>query len=53
MGGDEGEVRYAFEDYVMNSDRRELTLSGEPIAVGPQIFDLLLPSGAEPRARRQ
>ena len=35
-------VRYAFEDYVINSDRRELTRSAEPTAVGPQVFDLLL-----------
>jgi TolB-like protein len=35
-------VRYAFEDYVIDSDRRELTRSAEPIAVGPQVFDLLL-----------
>src|SRR5215469_6576300 len=45
MNGDgrgEGDVRYAFEDYVIDSDRRELTRSAEPIAVGPQVFDLLL-----------
>ena len=35
-------MRYAFEDYVIDSDRRELTRSAQPIAVGPQIFDLLL-----------
>ena len=35
-------MRYAFEDYVIDSDRRELTRSAEPIAVGPQVFDLLL-----------
>jgi DNA-binding winged helix-turn-helix (wHTH) protein len=35
-------VQYAFEDYVIDSDRRELTRSAEPIAVGPQVFDLLL-----------
>ena len=35
-------VRYAFEDYVIDSDRRELTRSAEPTAVGPQVFDLLL-----------
>jgi TolB-like protein len=35
-------VQYAFEDYVIDQDRRELTRSGEPIAVGPQVFDLLL-----------
>src|SRR5262245_1704014 len=37
-----GAVQYAFEDYVIDSDRRELTRSAEPIAVGPQVFDLLL-----------
>src|SRR6516164_4951285 len=47
MGGDvadepEGDVQYAFEDYVIDSDRQELTRSGEPIAVGPRVFDLLL-----------
>ena len=35
-------MQYAFEDYVIDSDRRELTRSAEPIAVGPQVFDLLL-----------
>jgi DNA-binding winged helix-turn-helix (wHTH) protein len=35
-------VQYAFEDYVIDSDRRELTHSAELIAVGPQVFDLLL-----------
>jgi DNA-binding response OmpR family regulator len=35
-------VRYAFEDYVIDSDRRELTRGDEPIAVAPQVFDLLL-----------
>ena len=35
-------MQYAFEDYVIDSDRRELTHSAELIAVGPQVFDLLL-----------
>jgi TolB-like protein len=35
-------VQYAFEDYVIDADRRELTRGAEPIAVGPQVFDLLL-----------
>ena len=34
-------MQYAFEDYLIDSDRRELTRSAEPIAVGPQVFDLL------------
>ena len=35
-------MQYAFEDYVIDPDRRELTRSAEPISVGPQVFDLLL-----------
>jgi TolB-like protein len=35
-------VRYAFDDYVLDPERRELTHGSEPIAVGPQVFDLLL-----------
>lgn len=33
---------YAFEDYVLDPDRRELWRGAESIAVGPQVFDLLL-----------
>ena len=35
-------MRYAFEDYVIDSNRRELTRGAELIAVGPRVFDLLL-----------
>jgi TolB-like protein/tetratricopeptide (TPR) repeat protein len=35
-------VHFAFGDYVLDPDRRELTRGAEPIAVGPQVFDLLL-----------
>ena len=35
-------MQYAFEDYVLDPDRRELTRGSEAIAVGPQVFDLLL-----------
>src|SRR5215471_3781961 len=35
-------MQYSFEDFVIDSDRRELTRNAEPIAVGPQVFDLLL-----------
>ena len=35
-------MRFAFEDCVLDPDRRELTRGSEPIAVGPQVFDLLL-----------
>jgi TolB-like protein len=31
-----------FEDYMLNEERRELTLRGQVVAVGPQVFDLLL-----------
>jgi TolB-like protein len=31
-----------FEDYVLDPERRELTRGSEAIAVGPQVFDLLL-----------
>jgi TolB-like protein len=36
------EVPYAFEDYVLDPERRELTRGSDVIAVGPQVFDLLL-----------
>jgi TolB-like protein len=31
-----------FEDYVLDPERRELTLRGQVVTVGPQVFDLLL-----------
>ena len=31
-----------FGDYVLDPERRELTLRGQGVAVGPQVFDLLL-----------
>ena len=33
---------YAFEDYVLDPERRELTRGARPVAMGPQVFDLLL-----------
>ncbi|MET0776723.1 MAG: winged helix-turn-helix domain-containing protein [Pseudomonas mandelii] len=33
---------FVFEDYVLDQDRRELTLRGQVVAIGPQVFDLLL-----------
>ncbi len=33
---------FVFEDYVLDQERRELTLRGHVVAVGPQAFDLLL-----------
>jgi len=35
-------VQYAFEDYVLDPERRELKRGSETIALGPQVFDLLL-----------
>jgi TolB-like protein len=35
-------VRYQFEDIVLDADRRELARGPEMIAIGPQVFDLLL-----------
>jgi TolB-like protein len=35
-------LRFAFEDHVLDPDRRELTRGSKPIAVGPQVFDLLM-----------
>jgi TolB-like protein/Tfp pilus assembly protein PilF len=35
-------VQYRFEDCVLDPERRELTRGSEAIAVGPQVFDLLL-----------
>ena len=35
-------MQFTFEDFVLDQDRRELTLHGAVVAVGPQVFDLLL-----------
>src|SRR5262245_41352660 len=37
-----GYVRYQFEDFMLDSDRRELARGAETIVIGPQVFDLLL-----------
>ena len=37
-----GSARYQFEDFILDADRRELTRGSESIAMGPQVFDLLL-----------
>jgi TolB-like protein len=34
-------LRYLFEDYVLDTDRRELRRGSEVISVTPQVFDLL------------
>ncbi len=33
---------FLFEDYLLDPDRRELTRASQAIAIGPQVFDLLL-----------
>lgn len=33
---------FSFGDYVLDPERRELTRGATPVAVGPQVFDLLL-----------
>jgi TolB-like protein len=35
-------MQYQFEDFVLDSDRREFTRGLETIAIGPKVFDLLL-----------
>src|SRR5215510_13422468 len=34
-------LQFAFDGYVFDPDRRELTRGSEAIAIGPQVFDLL------------
>jgi DNA-binding winged helix-turn-helix (wHTH) protein len=35
-------VPFLFEDCLLDPDRRELTRASQAIAIGPQVFDLLL-----------
>lgn len=35
-------MKYVFEDIALDPDRRELTRNAEAVAIGPQVFDLLL-----------
>jgi DNA-binding winged helix-turn-helix (wHTH) protein len=35
-------VRVLFADYTLDTDRRELRHGSEPVAVEPQVFDLLI-----------
>jgi TolB-like protein/Tfp pilus assembly protein PilF len=35
-------LRFLFKDCVLDPERRELTRGSAPIAIGPQVFDLLL-----------
>ncbi len=34
-------MRYLFDDYVLDPDRRELRCAGDRIELEPQVFDLL------------
>jgi len=36
-----GSLRYLFENYALDTDRRELHCGGDVIAIAPQVFDLL------------
>ncbi len=42
MGQGKLTLQLVFGDYVLDQQRRELTLRGQVVAVGPQVFDLLL-----------
>src|SRR5579884_1298154 len=35
-------MRFLFTDCVLDAERRELSRGGKPIAVEPQVFDLLI-----------
>ncbi|MGH7033867.1 MAG: winged helix-turn-helix domain-containing protein, partial [Stellaceae bacterium] len=35
-------LRYLFEDFALDPDRRELLRGTKPVPVEPQVFDLLL-----------
>jgi pimeloyl-ACP methyl ester carboxylesterase len=35
-------MRYSFDEYVLDLERRELVKSGRPIDIEPQVFDLLV-----------
>ena len=35
-------MRFRFADYVLDTDRRELTRGSERAQIGPQVFDLLV-----------
>ena len=41
MGTGAGGVRFLFEGYALDLDRRELRRGSEWIQTGPQVFDLL------------
>ena len=34
-------MRYQFEDFVLDTDQRELHRGSQPVPIAPQVFDLL------------
>ena len=47
------ELRFQFEDYALDTDRRELRRGADLVSVAPQVFDLLGLPDPQSRARRQ
>jgi adenylate cyclase len=41
LGGWESRLRYLFENCLLDTDRRELRCGADPVAVAPQVFDLI------------
>ena len=41
IGARDGSLRYLFEDYAFDTDRRELHRGADVVSVAPQVFDLL------------
>jgi DNA-binding winged helix-turn-helix (wHTH) protein len=37
-----GQVKFNFDNHILDTDRRELRRSGELVAMQPQVFDLLV-----------
>ncbi len=35
-------MQFVFADYILNTDKRELTKGSEVVAIGPKVFDLLV-----------
>jgi len=42
VGPEEPQVLFAFDDHVLDTERRELRRSGQLVALEPQVFDLLV-----------
>jgi TolB-like protein len=42
VSGEVASVKIAFGEFVLDPDRRELTRGSEAVALGPQVFDLLV-----------